>query len=175
MNLFGLTERQFGLVFSISACGVIGSSQLNRLWLRKRSSREISMIAVVAQTAVAALMVLVALAGAPPAAMYLLVFCYLAGLGSLSPNTTAIAIVPFASHAGTASALLGSVQMAAGALGSSLVSYFHNGTAVPMAGVLLVASLASLALQFGHRMRSRRPGRGDESSAYRIPQPEVRE
>lgn len=162
MNLFGLTERQFGLIFSMSACGVIGASQLNRIWLRKRTSKEISIVAIIFQSSVAMLLVIFVLAGVPATGIYILLFCYLAGLGSLSPNTTAIAIGPFTSHAGTASALLGSMQMAAGALGSSLVSYFHNGTALPMAVLLLAASLGSLGLQVGYRRRSRRaiPAKG---------------
>jgi DHA1 family bicyclomycin/chloramphenicol resistance-like MFS transporter len=159
MNLFGLSNQMFGIVFSVSACAVIGASQVNRIWLRKRSSREISMIAVVAQMSVAALLVLMAFVEAPSIAVYALLFCYLAGLGSLSPNTTAIAIEPFASHAGSASALLGSVQMAAGAFGSLLVSFFHNGTTLPMAGVLLLSSLASLVLQLANRRRIFAPER----------------
>ncbi len=158
MNLFGLTERQFGLVFSMSACGVIGASQLNRLWLRKHTSMEISRVAIIFQCIVAMLLVIFVLTGVPPTGIYILIFCYLAGLGSLSPNTTAIALGPFTSHAGSASALLGSMQMAAGAIGSSLVSYFHNGTAVPMTVLLLCASLGSFGLQFGYRMKSLRPG-----------------
>lgn len=154
MNLFGLSEQQFGLVFSMSACGVIGASQLNRLWLRKRTSMEISRIAIVFQCAVALLLVVFVLTDVPPGGFYVLIFCYLAGLGSLSPNTTAIALGPFSSHAGSASALLGSMQMAAGAIASSLVSLFHNGTAMPMAIMLLGASLASLGLQFGYQMRT---------------------
>ncbi len=67
-----------------------------------------------------------------------------------------MAIEPFTRNAGTASALMGSMQMAAGALGSALVSYFHNGTALPMAGLLMLSSLLSLCLQVGYHVRERR-------------------
>ena len=147
MNLFGFSQRVFGLVFSISACGVIGASQLNRLWLRARSSREVALVSVIVQSVMAALLVAGVLAGAPPLASILLMICYLAGVGFLSPNTTAIAIEPFWQNAGTASALLGSIQMTAGAMGSALISWVHNGTALPMVLVLLFSSVASLALQ----------------------------
>lgn len=152
MKLFGLTERQFGWVFGLSACGVIGASQLNRFWLRTRSSRSISMIAVSAQFVVTACLVVGVLAGVPGLAVMAMLFCFLVCFGFLSPNTTALAIEPFAKHAGTASALMGSMQMAAGALGSALVSYFHNGTALPMAVLLLASSIISLGLQRGYTM-----------------------
>jgi DHA1 family bicyclomycin/chloramphenicol resistance-like MFS transporter len=159
MNLFGLSEQQFGLVFSMSACGVIGASQVNRFWLRVRTSKEISLSAVVAQCVVAMLLVAGVLAGAPAMAIIALMVCYLACVGFISPNTTALAIEPFAAQAGTASALLGTMQMTAGAFASALVSYFHDGTALPMAVLLMVSPLLSLGLQLGYRAREMRKAR----------------
>ena len=150
MNLFGLSERQFGLVFSMSACGVIGASQLNRFWLRARTSTDISMTSVVVKCFVAVLLVAGSLTGVTATTTIVMLFCYLASIGLLSPNTTALAIEPFTTYAGTASALLGSMQMTAGALGSALVSWFHNGTSVPMTVLLMFSSFVSLGLQMGY-------------------------
>ncbi len=155
MTLFGFNERQFGWLFGLSACGVIGASQLNRFVLKTRSSREVSIIAVVGQSIVTALLVAAVVAGVPPLGIIILIVGYLVGLGFLSPNTTAIAIEPFTRNTGTASALMGSMQMAAGALCSALVSYFHNGTAMPMAVLLLLSSLVSLSLQVGYKATER--------------------
>ena len=156
MNLFGLTDKQFGWVFGLSACGVIGASQLNRFVLRTRSSKEISIVAVVGQSVVTAMLVAGVVAGIPSVGIIMLIVGFLVGLGFLSPNTTAMAIEPFTRNAGTASALMGSMQMAAGALGSALVSYFHNGTALPMAVLLMASSLVSFALQLGYRRFDRK-------------------
>jgi DHA1 family bicyclomycin/chloramphenicol resistance-like MFS transporter len=158
MKLFGLSEQGYGLVFSMSACGVIGGTQVNRLWLRARTSREIAMTSVVLQCVVAVLLIAGVLAGAGSVVMIVILFCYLAGIGFISPNTTALAIEPFASHAGTASALLGGIQMTAGALASALVSYFHDGTALPMAAALLFSTLASLGLQIAYKAHERGNG-----------------
>lgn len=151
INLFGFTDKEFGWLFGLSACGVIGASQLNRFVLRTQSSREVSIVAVVGQGIVTVVLVAAVVGAVPPAGIILLIVCYLIGLGFLSPNTTAIAIEPFTRNAGTASALMGSMQMAAGALGSALVSYFHNGTALPMAVLLTASSLVSFSLQVGYR------------------------
>lgn len=150
MSLYGFSEQQFGLVFSLSACRVIGASQLNRFWLRAKTSRQISMFSVVAQAVVAVLLVAGALAGVSATTTLIVMICYLAGMGFLSPNTTALAIELFTVNAGTASALLGSMQMTAGALGSALSSWFHNGTAVPMTVLLMLSTLVSLGLQVGY-------------------------
>ena len=108
------------------------------------------MIAVIGQSLVTLFLIASVLGRLPMPAVVALLFGYLVCLGFLSPNTTALAIEPFVRHAGTASALLGSMQMGAGALASALVSYFHDGTALPVAILLLASALVSLALQAGH-------------------------
>ncbi len=156
MNLFGFTDKQFGWLFGLSACGVIGASQVNRFVLRTRTSREISIIAVIAQSILTALFVIAVLVGAPPLVVIIMIFGFLVGLGFLSPNTTATAIEPFTRNAGTASALMGSMQMASGAIGSALVSYFHNGTVLPMAALMLTSAIVSLGLQVGYNKSNQR-------------------
>ncbi|HXG01705.1 MAG TPA: multidrug effflux MFS transporter [Bacteroidota bacterium] len=153
MKLYGLSEREFGLTFGLSACGVIGASQLNRLVLRRYGSRIISLYAVSGQCMFAGALVFAAQSLAPLAVVTTLIVGYLVCLGFLSPNTTALAIEPFSRGAGTASALLGSMQMAAGALGSAVVSWLHTGSAVPMASVLTAAAVGSLLLQMAHAAR----------------------
>jgi DHA1 family bicyclomycin/chloramphenicol resistance-like MFS transporter len=155
MKLFDLTEQQFGCVFGLSACGVIGASQFNRFLLKTRSSRSISMVAVIAQLIITVSLIVGVLSGLPMLGVIVMIFSYLACIGFLSPNTTALAIEPFTKYAGTASALMGSIQMAAGALGSALVSHFHNGTALPMAVLLLASAIGSLALQTWYMVRER--------------------
>jgi len=64
--------------------------------------------------------------------------------GLTFPNASAGAMAPFPDKAGSASALLGSVQFAIAAIASGAVSLFHNGTALPMAGVIAVCGLLAL-------------------------------
>lgn len=45
-------------------------------------------------------------------------------------------MAPFPEKAGSASALLGSLQFAIAALASAAVGFLHDGTAVPMAAVV---------------------------------------
>ena len=151
IELFEFSDKQFGWLFGLSACGVIGASQVNRFVLQSKSSKYVSLVSVVGQSIVTALLVGAVAAGVSPTGIIVLIIGYLIGVGFLSPNTTAIAIEPFTRNAGTASALMGSMQMAAGAIGSALVSYFHNGTVMPMAVLLLFSSLLSLMLQFGYK------------------------
>src|SRR6185369_11075186 len=66
------------------------------------------------------------------AAQACLIFICLCMTGLLYPNITALAMAPFDKAAGSASALLGTIQYTLGASGGALVGLFHNGTALPM-------------------------------------------
>jgi DHA1 family bicyclomycin/chloramphenicol resistance-like MFS transporter len=81
-----------------------------------------------------------------PASLYFL------SVGLVLPNTTAAAIAPYPTMAGTASAMLGFVQMAVGAVAGWLVGVLHNGTTLPMASVMAaMAVAAALAHAWGPR------------------------
>jgi DHA1 family bicyclomycin/chloramphenicol resistance-like MFS transporter len=80
------------------------------------------------------------------AALYL--FC----LGFLLPDITALIMEPFErEQAGTASALLGAVQMMAGALAAALVSWLYDGTIAVMAAGMSGCALASVVLLWRER------------------------
>lgn len=145
ITLYGLNESQYGIVFALIASALITASQLNRYLLTKYSSAHIAKIALIVQASIGLLLAGLCFAG--HINLYILValiFLFLGSQGFVFPNTSALALGPFSKLAGSASALLGSLQMACGALTSAMVSYFHNGTTVPMAAVM--AGCASLAM-----------------------------
>lgn len=67
------------------------------------------------------------------------------GLGFSLPSATAAAVGPFARIAGTASALVGFLQMAGGAAVGFLVGRLHDGTTLPMASGVAAGCLALFA------------------------------
>lgn len=68
-------------------------------------------------------------------------FCSVACLGCLLPNATACAMADQRANAGSASALLGSLQFAIAAAAAATVGALHDGTAVPMAAVISLCGL----------------------------------
>lgn len=148
MEYLDLSETLYGWMFGLNAFGFIAGSQLNRLWLQKSSSRQVSLRVGIFLFVAGLLLVSGSLwTGFNTVAFLGLIFIYLFWLGFLAPNTTALALEPFTRSVGTASALLGSFQMVAGALASVLVSYLHDGTAIPMTmSMALCATIALAAL-----------------------------
>ena len=61
----------------------------------------------------------------------------------MQPNAIALAMAPHGRQAGAASALLGASQSALGATVGALVGLLHNGTALPMVGVIAACVTAA--------------------------------
>ena len=145
MEYFALSETFYGWLFGLNAFGFIAGSQLNRLWLKTKSPSFVALRSGICLTIVGALLAIGSLMDIlGPTGTFALIFFFLFFLGFLAPNTTALTLEPFTRYIGSASAMLGSLQMIAGALASALVSSLHNGTPVPM--TLVMAGSAGIAL-----------------------------
>ena len=133
IDLFGFTATQFGWVFGVNALAMVVGNQINRVLLRKYDSARILPVVTALQSATGILLLTGSLMGfltrmAFVGLMVLFLFCF----GFINPNSAALALQPFSRNVGSASAIMGSTIMISGALATGLVSYFHNGTAVPM-------------------------------------------
>jgi len=69
-------------------------------------------------------------------------------LGLVLPNSMAIALRPFPQIAGTASALLGFIQMSISALSSALVGILLTNSPQPMVFTMVIISTLALILNF---------------------------
>ncbi len=144
MNLFGLNEKQYGWAFAGLAMSLITGSQLNNILLKKFSSHTISKYALMVQALMGIILML--LAFTQQLNLYSMLGCtffYLGSQGFVFPNTSAMALNPFTKLAGSASAMLGTIQLSIGALASASVSFFHNNTAVPMVAIMALCSFLS--------------------------------
>jgi DHA1 family bicyclomycin/chloramphenicol resistance-like MFS transporter len=147
MELFGLTEKQYGWIFAIIAIGIISASQFNNLALKNNSSEQIIRVATTCQTMIGLILVVVSLAGwANFMLTTFLVFCFLFCQGFIFPNSSALSLARFAHNAGSASALMGAIQMGIGACTSGLVGVLHNRTMLPMTGVMAFCALSAATI-----------------------------
>ena len=142
IELHGVSPQHFGFFFGANACGLIGASQVNRRLLRRYDARRI-LDAALGCNAVASLLLTGAVAtgvGGFPAQVILIFLC-LCSTGLLYPNVTALAMAPFDKAAGSASALLGTIQYSIGASAGALVGVLHNGSALPMTATMAACGL----------------------------------
>ena len=161
MILFKVSEKYYGWIFAIVAAGLIGSSQFNNFLLRKYNSQQIIKWALYTQNTIGIILASTSLLGFGELySTTILIFMFLCCQGFIFPNASALSMAPFGHNAGSASALMGFIQMSIGALISAIVSFLQNGTSMPMAGVMSLCSIgASLILSFGRKMMVNKPGK----------------
>ena len=163
MNIYKVTEQQYGWIFALLAFAMIGSTQMNHILLKRFNSEQIIRTTLIYQSILGLVLIvgvynqwfnLYGLIG--------MMFVFLTGQGLTGPNASALSLSPFRKHTGSASALMGSWRMGAGALISALVSVFHNNTAMPMVGMMAACSVGGLViLSFGNYVVKHRPTRDD--------------
>jgi DHA1 family bicyclomycin/chloramphenicol resistance-like MFS transporter len=136
---FHMSTRAFGMIFAVVTMGFILGNQANVFLLRHFHSQRIFFHALLVQVASGA----VFFAGSQMhlfglAATMILFFIFLSCIGLTYPNAAALGMAPFSKDAGSASAMLGFLQMGTGAListgigllGSSSIASLLSGTAL---------------------------------------------
>ena len=142
IELHRVSPQHFGLFFGANACGLIGASQVNRRLLRRFSAQRILNLALGVNAAAGLLLTAAVLTGAGGfPAQVLLLFISISGTGLLYPNVTALAMAPFDKAAGSASALLGTIQYTIGATAGAVVGMLHNGSALPMSATMAACAV----------------------------------
>lgn len=139
----GVSAQTFSILFGANAFGLILSSQLNVVLLRRFASRQILAVAGVTNAALGLALVAVVLV-APDwlAGLVVPLFLFIATLGFIFPNAVASAMARTQTRAGAASALIGVLQFLLGALASAIVGQLGDGGARSMAIVVAAAAAA---------------------------------
>jgi DHA1 family bicyclomycin/chloramphenicol resistance-like MFS transporter len=153
MDMFGMSGPRYGWTMGGNALALIVGSQVNGQLLKRFPLRGVLWTGNLLLLTISGLFVL-GLALVPVSLWMVLAFAaaYLFCLGFLLPDVTALIMAPFGrEQAGSASALLGAVQMLAGALAAALVSWRYDGTVAVMATGMPLCALASALLLWRER------------------------
>ncbi|MBP0445624.1 multidrug effflux MFS transporter [Roseomonas sp. SSH11] len=144
---FGVTPSTFAVIFGVTAAGFIGGAQTNPMLAARFGAGRVLTAASLAVLAASALLMLLAWTGwgglwgvFPP------IVLLMAASSLILPNSAVGALARHGQRAGTASALLGTMQFAVAALGSVAVGVLADGSPVPVAGVILFGAAMTVAL-----------------------------
>ncbi|MEO6229368.1 MAG: multidrug effflux MFS transporter [Ferruginibacter sp.] len=147
LEIFKVSEKQYGWIFALVAAGLILATQINSLLLRKYKSEQIVPVALFFQSLAGISLFVGFLTGwIGIVGTILLILVFLSCQGFTFPNSSALSMAPFTKNAGSASALMGAIQMGIGALTSAMVSFMSNGTALPMSGVMAACAITSFCI-----------------------------
>ena len=147
IDYYHVDARHYGRIFAIIGAGLIGSSQINSLALRRFTNQQVIKVALICQSLMG--LMLYAFTYYHWVNVYgtiTLIFAFLCCQGFIAPNASALSLAPFAKQAGSASALMGTLQMGFGAVASAMVSLLNNGPASPrpMTGIMMVCPILAL-------------------------------
>jgi DHA1 family bicyclomycin/chloramphenicol resistance-like MFS transporter len=147
LDIFKVTPDVYGAIFAFIAVGIIGSNQVN-VWLtRYYSSEQIFKSAMIALAVISTVFLIgsyLGWFGLWPTIFFF--FAMLSCLGMTNPNANALALTPFTSHIGSASALIGFLQIALATIASSFVSILGGEHVYPLLGIIVVAVYTGLII-----------------------------
>ena len=170
MEVFHVNAKQFSAIFAGLAFGFIGSNQVNILLLRKFSSEQIFRRAMIMVCPLGTLLLVGTICGWFGLwATLALLFVTLSALGLCAPNGSALALVPFDHNIGSASAMLGFLQLGVAGLASACIGIFDSHTLMPVALVLAATSWIGLVILLAGKKRIPQLRFVEEKDAHQLP------
>ena len=146
IELFDVAPDRYGWIFGTNALLLIGVSQLNARLLKHFSPRRI-LQTVFPLLAIASFLLIMASVLELGLFAHILPLALFVGLlGASFPNTTAVALAHEGARAGSASALLGTLQFSFAATAATLLSALHTNSSLPMAALIGICGIGSFII-----------------------------
>ena len=144
IQTYHIPAAQFGWVFGVNSIGLIGMSQVNAHLLCRHLPEVILTRSRIASIAFAAILALDAFTGwGGRWGVLIPLFFVISSFGLVGANTQAAGLNVDPLRAGSISALMGGASFGVGAVAAALSSALQDGTARPMAAMILIFIVAS--------------------------------
>ncbi len=144
---YGLTPRQYSFAFAANAASFIGISQFTGKLSARFGLVRLVKFAVVGYASTMTVLLALNLAGMQQLSVLLaLLFVGYGFLGLVVPTTAVLALDEHGEIAGTASALMGTLQFVTGALVMAVTGALADGTARPMVAGIAGSAIVALLL-----------------------------
>jgi DHA1 family bicyclomycin/chloramphenicol resistance-like MFS transporter len=159
MPLYQLSPQHFGWLLGLNGFAFMSASRINMLALRKHGPLELVTRAVWAPIGIGALLWVLAVSIALP--LWLIVvlqFSFFISVARVTPHCAALALAPHGRQAGSASAMMGSLQSLVATLAGVAVAVFSDGTVTRLALLMTACAFASwVSLVWGKRAGAHSP------------------
>ena len=152
-DIYGVSPQLYGGIFAMNALGLVACGQINALLVgRIAPARMLQFGVALAATAGLTLVAVVLAGGIGLAGILPCLFAIVASIGFVGPNAMALALHEYPHAAGSASALLGTLQFLVGAAVAPLAGIAGSESAVPMAVTIALLEIGGVcALVFAFR------------------------
>ncbi|WP_420915790.1 multidrug effflux MFS transporter [Klebsiella huaxiensis] len=152
IRYYGVAPQHYGWLFAVNIIGVMAMSVVNRRLVQRHALSSLLKISL----AVAALAVVILATGVRLqiggiGLIVASVFLFFSMNGVIAATSTAAVLDEAGAFAGSASALIGSLQYGSGIISSLLLAWLRDGTPWTMAWIMTAFTLASLLLAWRNR------------------------
>ncbi|MCE0496093.1 multidrug effflux MFS transporter [Vibrio salinus] len=145
IDFFGVAPQYYGWLFALNIVGVMGVSLINRrLVLHFPLEKLLKFAVIISALATLTLACCVKLQLGGIIAVVITVFLFFSMNGVIAANSTTAALDAVPSLAGSASALIGSLQYGSGIISTLLLAFFYDGTPWTMSWIMLLFTIASV-------------------------------
>lgn len=157
---YGLTPTLYSVFFSMNAVAFFTMSQLTGRLTERYGLRRVVRVAVISYaTTIVALLAVMASGLQSLWVLASFLFVGYGFLGLVIPTTSVLAMDDHGTIAGTASALMGTLHFAIGAMAMAISGLFFDGTPLPMVTSIAVCAVLALALTHLTLGRDEQPAR----------------
>lgn len=144
IEIYGVKPQYFGLLFGLNVAALIGMAQLSAYLVSRIQPERLLSAAQAGMVMVTLAGLSLTLIGWLP--LWLLMIClvgYMGCQGFVNPNAAALALREQGHRLGSASAMMGTLQMLCGAVSGSVISLWQAHNALPLTGLLALCALLS--------------------------------
>ncbi|MND58471.1 Bicyclomycin resistance protein [compost metagenome] len=149
ISFYGVDAQHYGWLFALNIVGVMGLSFVNRNLVKRFSLDQL--LKFTTAIAMLALLILCVLFYAQIGGIYsiiAMVFVFFSMNGMIAANSTAAALDGVPEMAGSASALIGSLQYGSGIISSLLLAWLSTGTPTTMIVIMTIFTVLSVLMVF---------------------------
>ena len=145
LDHFTMSPLHYGWLFGINALGLIFLAQINARLLKTRHPDEVLRIIIFLVFGLTMTLLVAGLFDWGFWGVAIPLFLYLSLLGMTFPNTVALALAYQGHQAGTASALLGTMQFVFAAFAAGAVSLWESSSTISMGAVIAVCGTLAVS------------------------------
>ena len=143
-NMYGISPQLFSVLFALNGLGIILGSQLVKRLAGRMDEHRIFRSGLLLAFITTASILIIVLVHGPFVALFIAIFLFAAAIGMIGPVSFTLAMESQGHIAGSAAAVLGTLQFALGAVTSPLVGIAGENSAVPFGVTIFMTSILAV-------------------------------
>ncbi|MHB0880672.1 multidrug effflux MFS transporter [Paenibacillus sp. SEL1] len=143
-NIYGVSPQLFSILFALNGLAIILGSQFVKLLAGRVSESRLFLIGLILSFISSAALLFIVLVHGALSAMFISIFLFALSIGIIGPISFTLAMESQGHIAGSASAVLGTLQFVLGGVTSPLVGIAGENSAIPFGIIIFSTSLLSI-------------------------------